>query len=545
MLLPVAAVFVTYVLLRVLLWQRTVLLEDHDSVGYLRDLQVIRALEPRFLTPDSNPFYPAASALLGLLPVSEVTAARLCSLVFSVVLFLVCWRLGRQLADRRAALAALVLLSFSPVLIPLSISVLAEPTYIALVYLGLWLFWSQLTHPRPGRAMLTGVVFAVAFLTRVEGLVFLVLLPLLQAGYLLAAGELRARGRGWLRWTAAYAAAFGLVATPQVLRVSQQMGELAINGRQVWSALVTHADGRAPAEKIYGLDHSPAEINLFFVQARPEARRDLASGLDLMAYPKRAARTFDDILRHRLGTLIGPLPLVFFAFGILVLLELRRRFEVVLIFGFLAGMLAGPLLQEPLLLRHLAATVPLVLLVAGVGVVDLAARLAPRERHRPVALLALLGATLLTMALPLRDIARPPAFNPEYSPASLAGPLAAAEALSVAERRRPHIASRMAYFPYFADGIFLRMPYTDYPGLLTYLAAHRTDLLFLEHRHLAGYPFLERFQGGSPPTDFELLYRGTDALGGTIELYRVLPRPRSAAPAFVAPWSQTGRHDDG
>jgi hypothetical protein len=533
-----AGLLVLYVAVRAAVWKRTVLLEDHDSLGYLRDLANIRALDFHLLTPDSNPVYPLAASLFSLLPGSDITAARLCSLAFAVLLFAALWGIGRRLAGAGPVLVGLLLLSISPLLSQLSIGVLAEPTYIGIVYAGLWLFWTQFRSPTVFKAAMLGAVFALAFLTRVEGLLFLGFIPLLQAGALAAQGALRTGLRTWATWTAAFVTLFVLVAAPQVLRVSSQMGEFALNGRQVWSAVVSLQDDRSIEEKLRSLDYSPTEINLFYLQSNPEARRDLGSGVEPARYLSRAMLSLDGIVHERVGRMIGPLAFALFVFGVLALFRRGRRFEVGVILAFLGAALVGPLVQDPLLDRHLAVAVPVVLLLAGVGAVELARQLTADPRSRHLVAAAVVAAVLGSWLVPLRQALRPPHDNWEYSPARIAGPVEVIrQQHRSADGHRPRVAIRRAYVAHFADAQPVILPFTDLDGLVAYLDAQMADFLYLEHKHVSEHPFLADFQDDVPPERFELLYRASDEVwGDRVELYRFRPRMPEAAPEF-APWS--------
>lgn len=64
------------------------------------------------------------------------------------------------------------------------------------------------------------------------------------------------------------------------------------------------------------------------------------------------------------------------------------------------------------------------------------------------------------------------------------------------------------------------MPYTDYAGLVKYCDLNQVDFVFLEHRKIKKFPFLKAFLKEHVPLEFSLLYKGADALGYNIELYR-------------------------
>jgi 4-amino-4-deoxy-L-arabinose transferase-like glycosyltransferase len=526
-----SGVFVLFVLVRVLAWQNTVLLEDSDSVRYLYNIKAFLSFELErinALNADTTPFYPIVGALFSLPGWSVETGARLASFVFSCVLFAALVGIGRQLAGIAAIGVGLLLVAFNPHLISLSFAVLTEPSYVATLYVGLWLFWRQFREPKLWGAALLGIIFALAFLNRLEGLVYLAFIPLMQGLYLLWHRRGTLAFKPFIKWSLAFSLAFVLVATPQVWWVSAKMGGFALNGRQVWSLLLQYPDDRSEQAKISGLDYSPSQRNVRYLQENPEALRQLVAELpaqQFTSYVITFVLNLDELLRMRLGELFGALVIVFFGFGLLSLYQRRHRYEIVVILGFIGFGLAGPLLHN-VVIRHILAIAPIVLLVAGIGVVHLRGLLLERRKatypraHLLAATLCLVA--VASWAVPLRSTFYPPTHNAEYSPAELEAPVAIVRRITAEELARPPvIAGRRNYLAYYAGGDDLRLPYVEYDRLLTYLQLNEVDFLYLQYGPARDFPFMASFEAGE--TDgLELLYQGRDAHGHTVELYRVL-----------------------
>lgn len=533
------SVFLIYAGLRVLAWVGAVELEDHDSTSYLSNAE--RVLRGGLLAmaetgPDHTPFYPAMTALFGLPGWSTVFAARLTSFAFSVLLLLVFVLLGRRILKPAETLVGALLLAFCPFLVPFSVSILSEPSFVAVVYLGIWLFWLQYRGPRWWTASALGVVFGLAFLDRFEGLVYLGVIPSVQAAHYvfgrMSGGERRYGLPALTRWVAVYVVAFVLVATPQVWRVSETMGSFALNGRQLWSVLQVQQEGRTTEESIFGLDYSPSETNLQYLQTHAEERRELAAtaaaeGAGVRSYVRLAARNAERLYYGHFITLIGAAGLAFFAFGMVGLWRAEQRFEVFLVSAFLGAMLLAPIVHATVVLRHVTVVVPLVLLVAGRGLVDMARLLSPRRRTRILLAGGLASFTIAAWILPLRDYLLDRAVNREYDPAALEEPIRVlSEHQATFSDRPPTFAARKGYLGYFAraSGVPLRtgvtIPHTDYDGLIEYLKLNEVDFVYIEYRNLSDRSFLHRFEAASPPAGFRRLYRGTDEHGNVTELYR-------------------------
>jgi 4-amino-4-deoxy-L-arabinose transferase-like glycosyltransferase len=188
-----------------------------DAFGYVLAAQTL-ASEGRY---DSNkgPLYPALLAaalwLGGRDPWSDprgLDAARLAQVALSALGTWLVYRLGRELFDDRAGLAAAAIYAFEPTLVAYT-QLLWSETLLALPMAAA--LWSLARGVRGGRALATalaGAGFGIAALTRS---VVLTLLPLV-ALWILAVG-VRPR-RAALRHAAALALGAALVVAPWTLR---------------------------------------------------------------------------------------------------------------------------------------------------------------------------------------------------------------------------------------------------------------------------------------------------------------------------------------
>jgi hypothetical protein len=425
--------------------------------------------------------------------------------------------------------------------------VLSEPTYVATVYVGIALFFARLDNPTPRSAALLGVVFGAAFLTRFEGILYLAAVPAFQLTHFISTRERRYDLRRLGVWGLVFVLCYCAVAAIQVWRVSERLGYFALNGRQTWAVILHQPGTESYEERMRGLDYSPSEINREYLHEHPEALHRLVAdagyGATLKAYAKSVYVNLGTLWDRRLGAILGPLALVFFAFG---LLEVYRRSGAVAIgavLGFLGLGVAAPLLHDEGLvaLRHFAVIGPLVMLIEGMGILALAQAIAcardTEGRGAKLVLPALLALAIGHAPVPLaRLLSLPDRHNSEYRPsdfeipARLVGDIAARDL-----GRRARVATRKGYFTYFSASERVAMPYTSYERLVGYLALNHVDFLFLEHRELRDYPFLARFAEGRPGPEFERIYQGPDAMGNTLELYRFLAGAGTATPSRHGP----------
>lgn len=283
-----------------------------------------------------------------------------------------------------------------------------------------------------------------------------------------------------------------------------------------------------------GLDYSPSQINREYLHEHPEALGRLVSqagyGATLKAYAKSIYVNLGALWDRHLGSMLGPLGLVFFAFG---LLEAYRRGGIVpvsAVLAFLGLGVSAPLAHDQSLvaLRHFAVIGPLILLIEGMGIVALGRAIASARcgsgKFAHLIAPGLVALAIGTALLPLGKLLfLPDRHNGEYRLSDFATPAKLVHDITAGELHRPaRIAARKSYFTYFSDSERVALPYTDYQRLVYYLAQNHVDFLLLEHHEIKDYPFLAHFAEGRASAEFERLYQGQDAAGNALELYRFL-----------------------
>jgi len=524
-----------YIALRTLAWKNTTLLEDTDSTSYLWYIAFLMEW-PSFgqivnLDPDFSPFYPFLATLFSLPGWSPEFSARLCSFVFSIGLFFAIAGIGNRLTARPSEIAiGLLLLCFTPILISLSISVLTEPSYIATVYIGLWLFLTQYKLPTLDKAALLGLVFGLSFLNRLEGLIFLAVIPFFQLLHYYIDKKRNYNLKHLVVWTLMFSTCFIVIITPQIWRVSEKMGHFALNGRQVYSVIMNNPDGKSLSEKIFGLDYSDSETNIEYLRVHYEPVKQMAANIPLTTYPIQFLKHLSGFYRVESAQLLGPLVIVFFAFGLLALYLSGRIYESLMAITFIGTTLL-PSLLTPYLERHVAIILPLIALIAGIGIAYVARTLLEntRFRQRGVTLLSLLfvAATIVLLAPPLgKAVITPPKFNDEYSHAELQKPLELVRNIATNElHRKAVIVGERGYLAHYSGAKQLYLPYTDLQRLIKFCELNKADFLYFSHQRVQTHPFFVDYLQNGLPKNFALLYFGLDYQGSKVVLYRVLSKP--------------------
>ena len=156
------------------------------------------------------------------------------------------------------------------------------------------------------------------------------------------------------------------------------MGTPAINGRQAWVLIWNEEDGKSAAQKIHGLDYSPKTINLRYIQSHPELISQLGSTINVKKQAEVVSSMAWSLGANLLKTVLGPLVFLLFLLGLLALMKRKRYYEILVILGFIGVSVLGPLNHDvsPIYISPIA---PLMMLLAGMGIVYLSEVIVGRE----------------------------------------------------------------------------------------------------------------------------------------------------------------------
>jgi len=525
-----SCVFLIYLLLRIIAWNNTVLLEDTDSLFLIKSIKAYLSFNLErinALNPDSTPFYPFFGAICSLPGWSVETGARLCSLLFSALLFVALFGIAKQTTDRSISILALFLLSINPFLLSLSFSILTEPSYIATVYLGFWCFLSQYKKPTIWKGILLGIVFAFSFLNRTEGIIFLFVIPFMQGLYLFISKDDTYSIRQFIIWVTSYGICFLLLAIPQIYHVSDKMNTFAINGRQAWQLLDHNLTDRPHEERIFGLNFSPNHVNIKYARMNyPEVRNQIPrTKTNYKKVVKRCLNNFKFFYQRLIIKLIGIPGLLLFFFGIFAYFKNNRSHELIIFMLFIAFNLILPLIhQDYINPRHIGIILPIVILFMAIGTSYLSRALITSKKSFFTAKRVLIIILIMMIAESHSQIVRaikPPYYNSEYSLVELKEPIKIINEITENElQRTPVVISERIYLAYFTNAEPHFFPYGDYKTLIRFCDLKRVDFLYLKHNRVKKYPFFSAFLQKEHPAEFRLLYKGIDAKGKVVELYR-------------------------
>lgn len=526
-------VFSIFLFFRIASWHNEPLFEDHDSVVLMKQALTYRSLDMNKISEldaSKTPFYPAFVALLTPSDESVEFGARVTTFLFSLVLFFIFIILGEKYTSPIGVASGLLFLSASPELIRLSFSILTEPSYITTVYLGLAIFLWHCHKPSILKSILLGVVFGAAFLNRVEGILFLVFIPVAHLGHYFFNTENKYQFQACLKYCAIFIFTYSLVITPQIMSVSEKMNQFSLNGRQVWSKLLSgDVSNRSYEEKLLGLDYSPKEVNIQYLLKNPLEVSSGNNSFSLIKYAKTVLKNFDELYRYRLGELLGPFCIFFAGIGLYGLLSRKMYFETLFFLGFIITGLVAPLVHN-VVIRHIAVIAPAAMLLAGVGIGQLSDLLKSNihQLNRvwliSIIILATVFITMFPQMLKLKEsILDEDTINHEYRPSDYDQVVrilkndVIRQGLKLSEAK---ISSRKHYVSFYSGLERVRIPYAEYNELVNYLNLNSVDYLYLDYRKLKSYPFLDDFSGDIS-SDFTLLFDGVNWKNDNIRLYRI------------------------
>jgi len=123
-----------------------------------------------------SPFYPLVVALLAYLVPDFELAGRLVQIISVLLLILLVFSFARKKYGKRVAFAAALLLSFYTLAARFSIKAETDFIYTMMAIAGVFLAWNALECKKVWQMFISGLLFGLAYLTRPEGIGFLMVL---------------------------------------------------------------------------------------------------------------------------------------------------------------------------------------------------------------------------------------------------------------------------------------------------------------------------------------------------------------------------------
>ena len=495
------------------------LLAGHGYVGILGTVE-----------PFAPPLYPLLIALVSALSGDAVWSARLISLLAGAALAPAAYLLAARLFSRRSGLWAALLVAGAPLLIEYSSLEWSETLYALLLLLGLAWGW-QATQPGHGRAATrAGLCLGLAYLTRVEGalaLVVVVAWVILRRPASPAPGA-RPRWRAAGRQIILLLGAFALTAAPYVLWLSLTLDRPTLESKSTLNFVISErmAQGESYVDAAYGLDAEGRPRGVFLErtaqlrQSAPPAAAPLWSVNRL----RQLLEGLRSVQREMQLYLLSFLLLVAIAAGIIRTLMAppppgmtSPRAATLYLASFSGAALLTVALVPLVYTRYLFPLLPLWCVWAGVGLEAVAEgpwlqTLSPTPRLR--AAFTLIVAAVLLLSLPRAStVSSRRAVDVDQQRAGV-------WLAQQAPARSLRILSVHSQIPFYAGGIHVPMPNGTPAQVLRYADAAQVDVIITSPRKLGGRPGLQAWrEGAALPAPWRAVYRDRAAAGGDLIIW--------------------------
>jgi 4-amino-4-deoxy-L-arabinose transferase-like glycosyltransferase len=463
----------------------------HDGVGNVTLRGVPNVLHA--------PLYPMLMAALLFFMRSPEAAGIAISLVSGTLLVVLVYRLTAAIADDRAALVAGGLAALYPFLIDASIVPLSEALFLALAFAGLDALVRVLKRPSLRRLALAGLCFGGAYLTREQGLAYVVIGAV---AVIVAARRARTSPRIIATRLAALLVPFFLCAAPYVAFLAHATGHVGFEAKSVSNYgiairmsrgldYVAAADAIGPNLEDVGVEVGPSYP---FSGARvPSPSLRDRSRLALQAAPRHAVDLVRVLGAKRNGS---PLFLLFALVGLVAQLRARTRGYDLILVACLLAEFAALLTIFHFWDRYADPFAALLLPWTACGIV-VAARYARRRLGSvPHARLAAGGCTIavvlgaawftLTVVELRRNAVDPVLFRDAGAWVSEHSP------------RNPVVMAVDPLTAYYSGGTWRALPFADGPTALRYIGSRAPDFVVISTL-FADRPYLDSWVADGIP----------------------------------------------
>ena len=203
-----------------------------DEVNYLK-LAASGSLKglSHVLHPYWSPFYPLVVALFSkILPNFEL-AGRMVSVLCGSLVLVPVYLFAKTYLGRRTAVYSVILLGLHPSFAFFSTRAQTEPLYTLIVTVGIFLGWFVLLNRSYFLALLLGIIFGVAYLTKPEGVGFLIVFIGVLLVLVLYSLIAKKKITQWVLLMLIVSVGFVVVASPYLFYLHKTTGEWTISAK--------------------------------------------------------------------------------------------------------------------------------------------------------------------------------------------------------------------------------------------------------------------------------------------------------------------------
>ncbi len=205
---------------------------SYDEVNYLK-LAVYGAIHGIMNVMHTywSPFYPFIIALFSKISSNYEIIARLISVFCGSLVILPLYKLARYRLTKKTSVITIAMIALYPALSSLSAKILTESLYIFLGISGVLVIWNSLTKKSLGLSFCGGVVFGMTYLTRPEGIGFIIIVIMINLILLINSMFQRKKNK-YIQLVIFSVLGFIITSSPYLLFLHHKTGEWTISAKQ-------------------------------------------------------------------------------------------------------------------------------------------------------------------------------------------------------------------------------------------------------------------------------------------------------------------------
>jgi 4-amino-4-deoxy-L-arabinose transferase-like glycosyltransferase len=442
------------------------------------------------------------------------TATKVISLLFGVGLILPLYFLCLRVYGRRAALFAAGLTAVHPIFVALSTTAYSESVYIPLLMTGIFFGLVATESSEILDAVVAGVCFACAYMTRQEGISFLAI----TGFWILFHGFLRSKARQAGVAFSAMIFAFALFATPYAIYLSTHTGHFRIEAKNGINYLIARRQIEGIPHRVaaFGIDENLNVVGPMLDPNKFIGQTPSMGFLDLLRYARSAAfgnarQYFNSFLSIQFGS---PFLLFLVTLGLFQKpWGVSRLLQEIFLVGMFSYVIVILLLAHMYQTRYSFIVLPFLTIWGSNGLAALmdwgtgTATALVRGRLN----VKLVGATIaaviaacvvLASARGIQSVDEFALSEPAYLPVKIAGLW-----LRTHQPGPKSVMADASAFPYYAGGTQILFPVADAAVILRYIEHKNPDFIVMyTHERWASRSIASWFDEGIPDPRAQLIY---------------------------------------
>ncbi|NOZ69036.1 MAG: glycosyltransferase family 39 protein [Deferribacteres bacterium] len=473
------------------------------------------------------PGYPTFVGLMNLLVNDLFLSGKLVSLVASLITIIIFYMIGKEIYNKEAGLFAAFAFAALPLALKMSVVGQTDALFYCFAFLSIYLF---IVSARKDNLLIyipAGILTGMAYLTRPEGLLLL-LLPFLCSDSL---NPFRNK-RQLLKITIVFSL-FILVISPYLLFVQKSTGKFSLSGKSSTAAFI--AEMSESYHELMNIEGNPDyDSALYSLNAEKNQVRlfDENSQVSFVGFVAKHPASFlkkygKNIIEEQkiFIKLLAPIMLpLFFAFFTRDLLRAKSR--LIFILFPLMFFLINPavLIME----RHALLSVLFLIIFSSVGFANSGSALSiildfyEIGKNR-LASLAVKNIKYIIITVFIMSTVPYLMFSNAVKTAFPVEAVNAGRYLKnniSAEYEKLNVMSRQPWVSFYSDARFTWLPYADIADLVHFAKLYKVDYIVIDERLLGKWKFYDRLtQMDKYSDDVTLAYE--DRSGRLIKLFRV------------------------